>query len=120
MDSEVVNEKGRKLTSKTCLLSQILEVFADLKLSKTLSHWFLSIGASIYSSPWPTTLIHTLISQLEEAITILIQNQSALISAQSSPHSKLDEVISRLTSTKRKYVFYIGFLRLSTSVINWC
>ena len=38
MDSEVVNEKGRKLTSKTCLLSQILEVFADLKLSKTLSH----------------------------------------------------------------------------------
>ena len=38
------------------------------------------------------------LSLLEEVITILIQNHSTLISAQSSPHSKLDEVISRLAS----------------------
>ena len=37
MDSEVVNERGRKLSSKTCLLSQILEVFSYLQLGKTLN-----------------------------------------------------------------------------------
>lgn len=46
-----------------------------------------------------STRAHTL-SRLEEAVTLLTQNQNTLTTTQNALHSRLDKVISRLQSLK--------------------